>query len=117
MKTTSLLVTVLTAMLFTAHDVAAQNRVDAPMLLEQASHAQMVEGDLDQAISLYTQVAMSATASRNNVAQALVALGDTYELQGSPEAIPAYERVVSEFADQPESFLAANAKLTALSIS
>lgn len=117
MKTILLLVTVLIATLFTAHDVSGQSRAEAPMILEKAFHAQMVEGDLDQAISLYRQVAMSATASRNNVAQALLALGNSYELQGSPEAVPAYQRVVSEFSDQPVSFMAANAKLNALSMS
>jgi len=117
MKTTSILVTVSIAILLTVTDVDAQRRVDAPMILEKASHAQMVEGNLDQAISLYRQVALSATASRNYVAQALVALGNTYELQGSPEAIPTYERVVSEFSDQPKSFIAANAKLNNLALS
>lgn len=117
MKTTSLLVTVLIATLFTAHAVSAQSRANAPMILEQASHAQMVEGDLEQAISLYRQVAMSATASRNNIAEALLALGNTYELQGSPEAGPTYQRVVSEFSDQPALFMAANAKLNTLSMS
>ena len=85
------------------------------MVLERAAHAEMVEGDLAQAVRLYRQVAMSASASRNHVARALVALGNTYDLQGSPEAVPAYQRVVSEFSDQPEMFLVANAKLNALS--
>ena len=111
------LITVSLATLFLITDVDAQNRVDAPMVLEQAAHAKMVEGDLDQAASLYKQVAMSPTASRSDVAVALVALGNTYELQGSQEAMPTYERVVSEFADQPESFMVANAKLNALSAS
>ncbi|MFT5139832.1 MAG: Tol biopolymer transport system component [Lysobacterales bacterium] len=117
MKTTSHSLTVLIAMLFCAADVSAQSRVDAPMVLEKASHARMVEGDLSQAISLYRQVAMSATASRQHVARALVELGSAYELQGSPEAVPAYERVVSEFSDQPTSFMVANSKLNALSAS
>ena len=85
------------------------------MVLEQAAHAEMVEGDLARAVRLYRQVAMSASASRNHVARALVALGNTYDLQGSPEAVPAYQRVVSEFSDQSEMFLVANAKLNALS--
>ncbi len=116
MKTNLLLIAMtITLMFFAVSSSFAQSRVDAPMLLEQASHAKMIDGDLDQAASLYRQVATSATASRNNVAVALVALGETYQLQGSSEAIPTYERVVSEFADQPESFMVANAKLNNLS--
>jgi len=82
MNTRSMLITVSIATLISATDVASQSRVDAPMLLEKASHAQMIEGDLDQAVSLYRQVAVSPTVSRSDVAVALVALGNTYELQG-----------------------------------
>ena len=114
MNTRSMLITVSIATLISATDVASQSRVDAPMLLEKASHAQMIEGDLNQAVSLYKQVAMSPTANRNDVAVALVELGNAYALQGSPEAVPSYERVVSEFSDQSESFMVANAKLNAL---
>jgi Tol biopolymer transport system component len=117
MNANAVLITASIATLFLVADVGAQNRVDAPMILEKAAHAKMVEGDLDQAASLYRQVAMSPTASRGDVAVALVALGSTYELQGSQEAAPTYERVVSEFSDQPESFMLANAKLNALSAS
>jgi len=117
MNANAVLIAASVATLFLVTDVDAQNRVDAPMILEQAAHAKMVEGDLDQAASLYRQVAMSPTASRSDVAVALVALGNTYELQGSQEAVPTYERVVSEFSDQPESFMVANAKLNALSAS
>lgn len=117
MKTTSTLKVVTIAGLMFVLKLDAQERVDAPMILERASHAQMIDGDLGQAVFLYRQVATSATASRQNVAVALVALGSMYELQGSPEAIPTYERVISEFSDQPDSFMAANAKLASLSTS
>ena len=86
-------------------DVEAQKKVDAPLIIEQAAHAKMVEGDLDKAVSLYSLVALSPTASRRDVAVALVELGSAYELQGSKEAESAYERVISEFSDQPESFI------------
>lgn len=119
MKTTSWLslfaLFAITVFLFTASAAAPETRMDAPMVLEQAAHAEMVDGDLARAASLYRQVAMSASASRNHVARALVELGNTYQLQGSAEAIPTFERVVSEFSDQPEMFLAAMAKLNAMS--
>ncbi len=114
MKTLPLLLLVAISLL-TASGMTAQTWEDAPMVLEQAAHAEMVEGDLARAARLYRQVATSASASRNHVARALVALGKTYELQGSPAAVPAYQRVVSEFADQPEMFLVARAQLKALS--
>ena len=117
MNANTMLITASITTLLLITDVGAQNSVDAPMILEQAAHAKMVEGDLDQAALLYRQVATSPTASRSDVALALLALGSTYELQGSQEATPTYERVVSEFSDQPESFMLANAKLNALSTS
>lgn len=92
----------------------AQSQVDADMLLAQASHARMVDGDLEDAISLYRQLASSSVASRSHVAKALVELGDTYQLLGSSEAIPAYQRVVTEFGDQPGPFQLANTKLKSL---
>lgn len=116
MKTFSwLFLFAITASVFTAPAVAPETRADASMVLEQAAHAKMVEGDLARAASLYRQVSMSASASRNHVARALVQLGNTYQLQGSAEAIPTFERVVAEFSDQPEMFLAAMAKLNAIS--
>lgn len=114
MKIMTIAIMFLTIMLITATDADAQSRADAPILLAKASHAQMIEGDLDRAASLYEQVATSPTARRSDVAVALVKLGNTYALQGSADAVPVYERVVSEFSDQPESFMAANAKLTVL---
>ncbi len=110
-----LLVSTIAISLLTVTPATAQTREDAPMVLEQAAHAEMVEGDLTRAVRLYRQVATSASASRIHVARALLALGKTYELQGSPEAVPAYQRLVSEFSDQPEMFLVARAKLNALS--
>lgn len=114
MNATTVQIAISIATLLLAFNSGAQNRVDAPLLLEQAAHVKMVEGDLDRVASLYRQVATSPTASRSDVALALVALGNTYELQGSQEAVATYERVVSEFADQPESFMTANSRLTSL---
>ena len=115
MQTRLLLVLVaIPGYLFVPTSGVAQTWEDAPKVLEQAAHAIMVEGDLARAAKLYLQVAISPSASRHDVARALVALGDTYDLQGSSEAIPTYQRVVSEFSDQPELFLVANARLNTL---
>ena len=93
----------------------AQRIADASFILEQAVHAEVVTGDIDQAILLYRQVAESASASRENVAKALVSLGGMYELIGSNRAETVFERVVSEFSDQPSAFFAARDGLIRIS--
>ncbi len=126
MKTTSLLITALSATLYTyvlaatglllitSAGAMAQSRTDADMLLARASHARLVDGDIEDAISIYRQLAMSSSASRFHVATALVGLGDSYQLTGSTESVPAYERVLSEFGDQPAPFQQASSKLRLL---
>jgi Tol biopolymer transport system component len=110
--TTSLAVS--TLLLFSASNGLAQNRTDANLMLERASHARMVDGDIANAISIYKQLAMSTSASREHVATALVELGSSYQLIGSGEAVSVYERVMSEFGDQPHSFQLASARLQAM---
>jgi Tol biopolymer transport system component len=100
--------------LLNSSSVFAQHTTDAEMLLTRASHARMVDGDIEDAISIYQALVMSSSASRTHVATALVELGDSYQLIGSDQAAPAYERVVTEFGDQPMSFQLASSKLQAI---
>jgi len=58
------------------------------------------EGDLDEAIRLYKQIVAEHKDDRVLTAKALVQMGQCYEKRA--EARKAYERVVSEYADQPE---------------
>jgi len=114
MKRNSQLISISFLLALASGPVIAQNRADADLILTQAMHARIVEGDIENAISLYRKLVMSPSASRFHVATALVELGDSYQLTGSPEAIPAYERVLSEFGDQPKPFQQASAKLRTL---
>ncbi|MCH8247474.1 MAG: PD40 domain-containing protein [Bacteroidetes bacterium] len=93
----------------------AQAYANASIILRQAAHAKMVTGDIDRAISLYRQVSESVSASREDVAKALIALGSVYELIGSDDAGTVYNRVVSKFSDQPGAFLSAREGLIRLS--
>jgi Tol biopolymer transport system component len=93
---------------------SAQTFADASLTLERAVHAEMVSGDMDRAIALYREVAESMSASREDMAKALIALGRSYELTGSDEAVTVYNRLVSEFPDQSEAFLSAHDALARL---
>lgn len=92
----------------------AQAPADADVTLERARHARLVEGDLDGALALYESVAKSASANRSQVARALVEMGDAYRMLDSGQAVTTYERVLTEFTDQPDSFLRASAGLNSL---
>ena len=96
---------VLALLLASTSTLNAQTVADAAQTLERARHAELVEGDLSRAMTLYRQVAQSATASRAEVAGALVSLGSKLEVVGSTEAASIYRKVVSEFSDQPKAFL------------
>jgi hypothetical protein len=102
MKRTHILLCSITclAAAMAGHPAHAQQNAD--LALQRASHLRMIEGDLDNALALYESVADSAAASRAHVAKALVEMGDTYQMMGSSEAVTAYERVLSEYTDQPE---------------
>ncbi|MCH8276102.1 MAG: PD40 domain-containing protein [Bacteroidetes bacterium] len=116
MKRLSVLLVILSIVVLESTDPAlAQTYANASIILQQAAHAELVTGDIDRAISLYRQVAESVSASREDVAKALIALGSSHELIGSHEARTAYSRVVSEFSDQPDAFLSAREGLIRLS--
>jgi Tol biopolymer transport system component len=92
----------------------AQRRGDAEQLLQAATHAELVEGDLDKAIGLYRDVLNRFPNDRVVAAQALVKLGAAYEKRGSAEARGAYERVLRDYADQADPVRIARTKLQAL---
>jgi Flp pilus assembly protein TadD len=71
--------------------LAAQER-DAEVLLQQAMHAEQVEGDLEQAISLYRELVEEHGNVRPVAASALLRLGLCYEKLGREEAANAYDR-------------------------
>lgn len=82
-------------------------------LFQKALAAERAEGKLNDAIALYQRIVREFSTDRALVAKALVQMGHCYEKQGKAEARKAYERVVREFADQPEA-AEARARLAAL---
>jgi Tol biopolymer transport system component len=97
-----------------AADPAAQKSADAEMLFQTASHAELVEGDLDKAIRLYREVIAKFPGDRAVAARALVKLGACYEKTGRAAARAAYERVLRDYADQPEAVRTARRRLQQL---
>ena len=77
----------------------------------QALHQEEVEGDLRAAIATYTRVVADTRASRKVVATALFRLGLCFERLGDTESRKAYERIIREFADQPDVVALARGRL------
>ncbi|MCP5109382.1 MAG: tetratricopeptide repeat protein, partial [bacterium] len=84
------------------------------VLFEAAKKKKVVDGDLNAAIALYQDVVEKAGANRSLAASALVQLGECYERLGDTEARKAYERIVSEYSDQREQVMTAQAKLATM---
>jgi len=83
-------------------------------VFQQALRKERVDGDLKGAIALYQRILKDYANDRALSASVLVQLGSAYEKQGSTEAQAAYQRVVREFADQPNQIVRAQARLDAL---
>lgn len=87
-------------------------------LLGAALHQEEVEGDLKGAIAGYQNVLATPGVSRKTAAEALVRMGQCYEKLGATvarEARNAYERVISNYADQTPLAAQARARLALLS--
>jgi Tol biopolymer transport system component len=77
-----------------------------------AQHKEEVEGDLPRAIELYKKLARST--DRATAAKALLRLGNCYEKLGDAQARATYQRVLREFADQPQETHEANLRIAKL---
>ena len=94
---------------------AAQQKPGAPeALLGSALHQEEAEGNLEAAIAIYKKLISEKGVDRALAAKAHLHIGLCYEKLGNAEARKAYERVVREFADQPEEAKLARARLAAL---
>jgi len=107
----SLAAAVLVALILETPAVA-QSVSDAELLYREALHKQQVEGDLTSASKLYQQIASTKNGERTVIAKALLGLAGCYEKLGQPSE-SVYQRIVSEFADQPAA-ARARAKIAAL---
>lgn len=93
--------------------VAAQNR-GAEVLLQAALDKELLEGELEEAIRLYTNLRERYGSDRAVAAHALAQIGHCYEKLGNPEARKIYERVRKEYSDQREAVRLARQGLTRL---
>jgi len=86
----------------------------AAALFQEAQHLQEVVGDLEGAIRLYERVVAEFPSQRSLAARALVQMGQCFDKLGRAEAQEAYERVLSDYADQTDMVTRAGALLAAL---
>jgi len=75
-----------------------------------AMNTEMVDGNLKAAIEQYKKVA--ASGNRVLAAQALVRMAECYQKLGDSEAQKIYQRLVRDYADQPEAAAVAKARLS-----
>ena len=95
-----------------APPVLAQSGTD---LFQQALRREQVDGDLKGAIALYQRILKEHATDRALSAKALVQIGQAYEKMGNADARSSYQRVIREYADQPEQVALARTRLNALS--
>ena len=105
---------ILLAGLLIGFPAAGQKKNEAEVLLQAAAQKATVDGDLQEAIRLCQQILAEYADNRPAAAKALVQIGECYEKLGDEEARKAYERVLSEYADQSEQVRLARARLAAL---
>jgi Tol biopolymer transport system component len=91
-------------------------RQSAEQLYKAGSYAEEVEGDLQKAIQIYTQVLEKFSDKKEIAADAQLHIGLCYEKLGRTEAIKAYEQVLKNFAGQAKQVAAARERLAALKI-
>ncbi|MHB1193400.1 MAG: tetratricopeptide repeat protein [Longimicrobiales bacterium] len=114
MKRIAVLCLVILLALSAASPASAQSGAD---LFQQALQKERVEGDLKAAVVLYQRILEQHAADRALSARVLVQLGQAYEKMGNADARASYQRVIREYADQPEQVTVARARLDALSAS
>jgi Tol biopolymer transport system component len=107
------LLTGLAAIALRSAPPAAAQQSDG-VLLQQAMHAEQVDGNLQQAITLYQRILAQHPADREVDAKAQLHIGLCYENLGLAEARRAYQQVIANYADQAEEVREARAHLAAL---
>jgi len=89
----------------------------ADVLLQAARNKQVVEGKLDEAITLYQQIVAQHGGNRPVAARAKLEMAQCYEKLGASqnaEARKLYESVIRDYADQTTTVADARARLAAL---
>jgi Tol biopolymer transport system component len=88
-----------------------QNAYD---LFQKALAKERAEGKLEEAIELYKKILEQFPQNREIGAKALYRVGLCYEKLGKQEAQKAYQRIISEYADQQEVVKNARERLASL---
>ena len=86
----------------------------AEQLYQEGLYAEEVEGDLQKAIQIYTQIIEKFAEKKEIAADAQLHIGLCYEKLGKTEAIKAYEQVLKNYAGQAKQVAAARERLAAL---
>ena len=86
----------------------------AEQLFQSGLYQEEVEGNLTKAIEIYEKILTDFPGNRSVAAKAQLQIGICYEKLGREMAEDAYQKVIAEFADQPEVVRAARARLNAL---
>ena len=84
---------------------AAQSQ-DAGVLFEAARKAEVVEGDLAGAISLYMQIAERFKSDPRTAARALLRAAELHAKRGDLEARRLFERILRTYSSTPEAAVA-----------
>lgn len=82
--------------------------------LRAATEKEEVEGDLQAAIEQYPKSINDNGENRPVAARALLRLAGCYEKLGRDEAQKTYERLIQDYADQPEVVVEARTRLALL---
>ena len=97
--------------------MSARQADQAEVLMQAARNKQVVEGKLDEAITIYRDVLAKYEQNRPVAARALAALGQCYEKLGATqtaEARKAYQRLVQQYPEQKDLVAQARARLAVL---
>jgi Tol biopolymer transport system component len=100
--------------LSTTYAVHQSKDTKAEVALQAAIKTETIDGNLKAAIEQYRKITSTYKDNRAVVAKALVRMGACYERLGDKDARAAYQRVVTDFADQQASASEARARLGAL---
>ncbi|MCH8963065.1 MAG: PD40 domain-containing protein, partial [Bacteroidetes bacterium] len=116
-KTTTMLAALALGLCLAAHVALAQQQNKGDVLLQEARHKEIIDGNLEEAISLYQKIVDNVSdIGRAVAARALVQMGKSYEKLGVhlvAEARQAYEQVVRDYPDQPDMVAEAQSRLEA----
>lgn len=83
-------------------------------LFQKALAIERVDGNLTAAIKLYESAVDVAGSDRALAARALIRIADCYEKLGQRNATAVYQRIIKEYADQPDLVALARTRVAAL---